>query len=66
MLDNKSCHMKLLLNGFHFNGNIIGVRPQTQKLEPPLKTTWAMENVFRVFISGYANTGEKFAIAFEK
>ena len=33
MLDNKLCHMKLILNGFHLNGNIIGVRPQTQKLE---------------------------------
>ena len=39
MLDNKLCHMKLTLNGFHLNGNIIEVRPQIQKLEPPLKTT---------------------------
>ena len=39
MLDNKLCHMKLTVNGFHLNGNIIGVRPQIQRLEPPLKTT---------------------------
>ena len=39
MLDNKLCRMKLIVNGFHFNGNIIGVRTQTQKLEPPLKST---------------------------
>ena len=38
ILTNKQHHVKVQAESFHFNGNIIGFRPQTQKLESPYKT----------------------------
>ena len=33
MLKNKEYQVKVLLKGFHLNGNTIGFHPQTHKLE---------------------------------
>ena len=38
ILTNKYHHVKVQEESFHLNGHIIGLCPQTQKLEPPYKT----------------------------